>query len=327
MSILWCGGEDIDFPNASTIPVETGSTTFRSGYGRCSVRFTASPYVYYKSTTFSGGGVTSCWLSVWWKIDTANAGRMKIGIGKLGTDKGIFLGPATSSGGKVSVATWDGSTRTELAASASTVLINNTLQKIDMQLSSYGGSSTIRVYVDGVLALTFTGDSSISGVSDFDIVVIYTHLSGSGTEYFSEMIVATTDTRAMSLVTHYPNGAGDANAWTGAYTDIDETTISDADLIVVDSDAQDAQFGLSNLPSSSVNVIATKIAARALKTSSATVGTLKLGVKSGGTVDVDAGQALASGWQTYERYMTQWNAAAITPTLLDAAQINFRSAT
>lgn len=43
------------------------------------------------------------------------------------------------------------------------------------------------------------------------------------------------------------------------------------------------------------------IAARGEKTSGSPIGTLKLGWKTGGTVNVDAGHSLTTAWACYER--------------------------
>lgn len=193
-----------------------------------------------------------------------------------------------------------------------------------MELVNYGENATVRLYVNGVCMLTYTGDVSLAGVSFLDCVCLgpVTNFSC----FLSEIIVSSTDTRILSLKTYVPLAAGDTNTWTGAHTDIDETVISDADTVYVDSTAQDAQFNLSATPAGTFAVDAIRIVARACKTVDAAVGTVALGVKSGGIVDVDAGHALTTAWATYERLTPTINGAQLTTALLDALQLNLRSA-
>lgn len=327
MSLLWAGGEDIDFPNGSTIAVSTGAANFRSGYARCALMFQASAGQIYKSVVFPGGGVTDCWLSFRWRIDAVNAGRMKIGLGKSGTNKGIFLGPATGAATKISVSTYDGSTRTELGASDAGVIQNYTLQRVDMQLTDYGADAVIKVWVNGALVLTVDADCSISGVSDLDSVFLFSHLSGSGDECFSEIIVADEDTTTFSLVTLAPSSTDGSNQWDGGYGDIDETSLSDSDLVYTDTADEDGLFGLTDTPSGSFSVKGIVISARACKSADASIGTLELGVKSGGTSDVDAGRALTTTWETYNRIAATINGSALTTAAADSMLLDLQSET
>jgi hypothetical protein len=224
----------------------------------------------------------------------------------------------------VALIKYDGTTKTELAAEVGDSLTNITLHKLDMQLINYGATATVNVYVDGVLVITYTGDVTVSGVTALDSVFLgVCSLNGAD---ISEIIVADEDTRNLSLVTMAPNGAGDTQDWTGAYTDIDEITLDDADLIYTDVAAKDQQCNLINIPSGSFACKAVKISARATKSVDASIGTLKLGIKSG-TVDVDAGHALTTGWVTYERLMlvNPVGGLAFTVAELNALQGDFQS--
>jgi hypothetical protein len=152
----------------------------------------------------------------------------------------------------------------------------------------------------------------------------------SGGNYFaSELIVADADTRSMSLVTMALNATGDANNWTtGTFASINPVTINDANVIAVNTTGQDFQANCIDLPSGSFSVLAVKVAARAEVTAGSTPTSLKMGVKTGGTVNVDGGRSPTSGFLTYERLMTQnpVTSAAWLQSAMNALQLDLQSA-
>ena len=80
MSILWCGGEDIDFPNGNAVSVTNNSGFWsRSGYTRCSL---SSSGGISKSTYFPGGPVTSAWITFRWRPDNS-AKTVGVGAGQM----------------------------------------------------------------------------------------------------------------------------------------------------------------------------------------------------------------------------------------------------
>lgn len=325
--IYWMGGEDLDFSFGDALTFGSAAGRFRSGYARGYIYPTLSNTLA-KSNIFSGGEITSGWLAsqYWWSDEVTN--RRKVGFGKSGTTKGLYWGHSNTAANKIALFKYDGATMTQLAAESGNTFIGYTLHKICMSIVSYGASATVKVYVDTTEVISYTGDVSISGVSGFDSVFI----SSQGDSYpqnqdHSEIMVADGDIRAISVVTVAPNAAGDANQWDGGvYSDIDETTIDDNDLVYVNSADKDAQFNLGNLPTTQLRIISTKIVARAWKSADASVGTLKLGVKSGGSVDVDAGRSLTTSPVSYERLAATFNGSVLTPTLANALQLDLRSA-
>jgi len=321
MTILWCGGEDIDFPNGSMVTV-TGASHARTGFARGAVYCGA----YGRSNPFTGGAVTSIRLLfnvyIGW---TPAASVLFCGVIKDSeSNSGLWIGSSTSSGTKVALFKYDGTTKTQVSAETYNSLVDG-IRRIDVEIMNYGSSATINVYCDLALVISYTGDVSISGVSNFSAV----GLGGLVNIELSEIIVADEDTRTFSLVTNAPSAAGTTSAWTaGAYTDIDETTINDATVAYTDTADVNQQFNLINTPTGDFSVKAVKIAARATKSADASVGTLKLGINSGGTVNVDAGQSLTTGWGTYERYMqvNPITTNAFTEAEIDALQLNIQSA-
>jgi hypothetical protein len=192
-----------------------------------------------------------------------------------------------------------------------------------IQVINFGSNGTVNIWINGVRIINYTGDliQSGSGMTAIDSV----QFSGqSGYCMISEIIAANRDTRAFSLRTHIPNGAGDSNSWTGAYTDIDEDATSDADLIYVNTDNQDALFAVADAPSGSFNCRGIKIAARSSSPYGSVANAIKLGVKSG-TIDVGDAIPLPESWETKERWAATINGSALTVSELNSMQLAFRS--
>jgi hypothetical protein len=331
MTILFCGGEDIDFQNqvGSGITVSTSGGTFRSGYARCTIKCAVAGNATVRSNAFPGGAITSAWLH--FMADNTfswNSAAMLLGLANTaaGNGSGIYVG--ANSSGKLTLYKWDGTTLTSLASGTSTLATNTVLQ-FDMHLASYGGSSTVAIYVGGssTAEVTYSGSTAISGVSNLDCV----GLAGNAlSTAMSEIIVADADTRAMSLVTMAPNAAGDNNNWTaGTFSSINPTTINDANVISVNTTAQDFQANLIDLPSGSFSIGAIKVAARAQLTAGATPTQLKVGVRTASTNYPGTALTPATGaWTTLESFLATDPAtsAAWLQSVMNALQLELQSA-
>ena len=329
MSLIWAGGEDMDFtwPTSGFYQLDTGDR-YRPGYSRHALTTLAVAGVA-KSNPFPGGAVTSCWYSVQFKWLGGIVTSMQfVGLGdSTTTDKGLYIGVSSTSTSKYALGTYDGSTWTELAVESGTS-ITTSLVKLDMQLINYGATATVNVYLNTALIITFTGDITISGVSGFDPVFVVG--STSSNISVSEHTVCTTDTRSFSLVTQYLNAAGDSNQWGGAYTDINESTLNDATIIYTNTDSQIGLFNLSELPSGSFTVRGSMIAARCTKTSDSSISQVKLGVKSGGTTTVDSGHSPSvATFNSFNRIMdvNPVTSVAFTQSEMGSLQLALESAT
>lgn len=321
--ILWCGGEDVDFPNGGSVTPSTTSGYFRAGYARCALTNSGSQMI---SAAFPGGLVTSVWLSVQyyrasnvatWIIGLSGGTNFPSGLYIYDNGGGVQLNNVYSSAGHV-------------LASESGSSINGTgvMYKLDMHVLNYGASSTVTIYVNGATTpvVNYSGSTAISGMSGYDRVGTGNSL---GNSWFSEWIVADEDTRTMSLVTMAPNGAGTTDLWTGTYTNVNPVTINDASYVNTNVTGQDEQFNVIDLPSGTWTVKAVKAVARAaVSAGSPTATQLAIGVNSGGTVNVGSNIALTGSFVNYERLMTTnpVSGSAWAQSDMNPLQIDLRSA-
>jgi hypothetical protein len=348
MSILWCGGEDIDFPNGIAVSVDLNPIIrYRPAYARCSL-YEVGNGALARSVLF--GPVTSVWVTAQLSFYDLglNLGPTLFGLGKSGTGGGIFIGNTSKTvsflvsdlvsypqlgvnvgdGNKLSLYKCDGTTVTRLGSEVGYSIADYILYRLDMQIVGIGLASTINVYWDGALVISFSGDASMTGIANLDSVCSQLPFI-QPTTYFSEVIVTDEDTRAMSLCTLPPAGPGTTENWTGAYTDINEIAIDDATVVTTNNPAsEDWQATLGPLVAGGLGVRALMIAARTASPAGSAATKVGLGVNSGGTVNSGALQApVGASWTTLERLMPlnpitglAWTAADV-----NALQLNLRS--
>ncbi|WP_413612345.1 hypothetical protein [Bdellovibrio sp. HCB-110] len=324
-TILWAGGEEGDF-SGGTLCLEASNGIWRGGYARGALYNCGSGIG--KSVAFSGGTITSGWLSSqvrFWGIPTSTK---LFGFGKLGTDDGIFVGIASSNQYKVAIWKVDGGSWTELASAAAASFSNGPIFKIDMQVINYGSSGTVNVYINASAnpVLTYTGNISTAATSNLNgVFAVGPNNNSSG---MSEIIASDADTRLLSLASLTPNAAGDTNQWTGAYTDIDETTVNDTDLINTATSGNVFQCNLSALPTGSWQVHGIKITARGT-TVGGGISSIALGVKTNGSSHTQTPVSQSAVWSPFETSVYTTNpitSGAWTATEINALQIHIQSA-
>jgi hypothetical protein len=296
MTILWCGGEDVDFPNGAA-PVLVGDSKYFRSNTTARVALTSSTQnVPIKSTIFPSGGITSGWLTFrTWESTYAN--YKWAGFGRSGPNVwALCVGNSSSNALKLALWKLDGTTWTELSTETGASIGYTIGVKYDIQIIDYGSNATVNVYRNGALLITYTGSIAAVGVSNIDSVWAFGDLSGQWC--ISEIIVADEDTRIMQLDTIAPSAAGDTNSWTGSYTDIDETTLSDTDKLYTSTADADVQVNLTGMPAGSYTPLAVKLTTRFANPS--TQYGLQQGVKTNGTVSLSATQQSVGYWGSKE---------------------------
>jgi hypothetical protein len=327
MSILWCGGEDVDFPNGAAISTVTTSTYFRSAYARCNIA-AASGYAY--SNAFSGGAITSGWFHFQLGFFPENSNGSQrgsalcAGLGNTASgSSGIYVWSTAGFG--LGIAKYDGTTVTVLASGANSTIPNTiNVQQCDLQILNYGASSTITLYVNGVQSCQFSGNSAIAGLSNFNCVNLWTSPSGNfgAPACGSEFIVAdsTEPTVSMGLKTCAPVATGTTAAWTGVVGNANPTAIADNNAVYVNATTQDEQFTQGGLPSGTWAVRLVKVTSRGAASAGATATKFTPGFNIAGTVTLVGGTTHTPGtsftnfedyWTTNPATSTGWVAADV----------------
>lgn len=286
MVIYWAGGEDIDFLTLGSSGTNTTAGYFRSGWARCAIAVAPSG-ANAKSYPFPGGALTSAWLSFHCYINASLSALNNaiVGFGLSGTNSFVGLGTTSASASRVSLVTYNGSSVTVLASEAGNSWgTAGVSTKFDMQLTSYGATSTVNVYANGNLIISFSGSTAIAGMADFDSVFLGSGFTTNGCE-LSEFIVADSDTRAiMGLNTLALTGAGTTDAWSNnTYTNINGINYSDASPAYSNTNGQDQEYAVGTAQPAVFSVVAVVQSARMAASSGSTPTHVKLGYGSGGT--------------------------------------------
>jgi hypothetical protein len=330
MSILWCGGEDLDFPNGAGITSDQTAGHFRSAYSRCDIRAAGSNGSLSWSNPLAGGQVSSCWLSTQLEYNNSGiTGARMIGLMLASTadGHGLWICTGSSSSARAAICTFDGTTLTQLAVGSFDIWPSNTViqGKLDMQLISYGASATVNVYWNGAFYCSYSGNvvvGSLSGVDSVGLNGIMANSVG-----YSEILVTNEDTRSMSLMTMAPTGLGTTDSWTGPYTSVNPVVINDTNTVYTNTAAQDEQFNITDLPAGTFGIQVVKVIARASKASSSTPTQISLGFNNGGTVAVATAHALSSAFGTIEDFfaLNPVTSAAWLQSDMNALQLDLRS--
>jgi hypothetical protein len=320
MAILWCGGEDIDFPTNPLV----GLSGFRAGYARCSLSASAGTM---RSVAF--GPLTSLWMSMQVSGNNLAASVRMFGLMNSGANSGLWVGSSAASATKIALIKYYGvtATATELAAETlNSWAAGNVTGKLDVEVVNYGASAAVTVFWNGAAVIAFSGNAAVPDMTDIDQAA-QTGNSGATSTVISEVVIADQDTRAFSLVTLAPNAAGTTDNWTGAFTDVNETTVNDATVVSTNTATQDEQFNLTDLPSGAFAIKAVKEAMRAANTAGAAATDVALGINSGGSVDAGSPAGLTTAFATYERLMlvNPVTGIAFTTAEINALQVNLRS--
>lgn len=329
-TVLWMGGEDLDFQAGDPICTNTAASSYRSGYARFSVYACGPNFkISRASTAFNGGPVTSVWISGR-AIHTFNDNPARsFGVGRTGKQSSLWVGNTSGNGFRTSLWKYDGTTWTNLASESNQSISVGTITKFDMEIVSYGATATVRVYVNGGFSpiITYTGDVTGGGATDLDQMVVSGQLGGAQTVFSSELLASNTDTRLMSVVTHAPNLAGTTTAWTGAFTDVNENTINDATIVTSATSAQNEQFQLTDLPSGSFSVQSVRLSSRSSSTGAGISG-YSLGVFTNAAVSVPSPISLTPAWTPIETYysINPITSSVWTPSEINSLQMNMQSA-
>lgn len=262
-AILWAGGEDISVNTIGTLfnttngasggyytafsrvalQVQNGTSTADPPTNRIQTpTFTASSSLWIHAVFQAGSSVTT----------TNNAQGLLIrspdGVGR------VYLRQTGTSGTlKLSIANAARSF-TDLVTLTGTFAAN-TLYTLDMQVPyTCGGGDVTNIYLNSVLAGTYTGSlctDSATTLNQVEFMQLNNAASGAGNcensnsapSCWSQMIVASEDTRSMSLATLTLQGAGATQAWTpNTLANVNKPVINDASFVSTSSNNQISEW-------------------------------------------------------------------------------------
>lgn len=309
MAILGVWAEDQDFPAATRSAAFSSAGVGRTGYGRAAISLTNS------SSDAIGAPIASPVTSVWLSAQVSfnglgTTGFRFLGAGRSGYNGGIWIRTGTTTPAKVALVKVDESgTQTDLASESGASLVTGSWRKFDILIESFGATGRVRVYFAGGTdpIIDYSGDLTwATGPTNLDVPRLR-FAYASAYAHFSEIIMAesTMDTRTMSVVTLYPNGAGAGNTFdSGTYAEIDDGILAnDADILASGTSGQHAELALSNLPAGTFDVLAVKVCTRAVRGATGPAQ-LKIGIRDNTSgINVDAGRSLATAWGEYTRFM------------------------
>ena len=332
-TLLFVGGELEDFilsKQSSDIFAGTSGGYYRPTYSRGYVgmnppntnfiwaNFTASTT--FAVTTRCAGQVDSSW---------ATTPFLTLGVGANARLRLRRTTAAQTSG--LTLEKFDGTTATSLVVSTATYAAT-TIHKIDVLVDSYGATGRVRVFINNALFIdTGVMDITAGGATSLDRLSLIGFYASSFATYYSEVVVATEDTRPLSVLTLAPNGLGDLNSHaSGGYADIDELTGSESDVAVLDTAGQMFSVHTTGVPSA-----ATGFAVRGVKLMSAAArgstgpSRLALGVRTNGTNAFAPSLSLDTGYSNNSITLTTnpVTGAAWTAAELELLQLAFKAET
>jgi len=259
-TILFAGGEDIDTTFVGAVSITTTAGQFRAGYGRAALSVIGSnspsdpPAVRFQTPTFANQG--TIWVHAEHIASATTSSTAQQSVRIFGSDGNpAILVRGTGTAGQVKISTRNtAGTITDLVTCTNGAWPLAALNKIDISLV-YAVSGSVTMYANGTSICTFSGDVTTNSRTLVNQVEFAGNGSASTTTSWSELIVATTDTRNMNLVTLAPVANGNTMAWSGVVGSVNPTTISDASNINTGSNSQIAEFTVGSLPAGLFQVL------------------------------------------------------------------------
>ena len=323
MSIIWCGGEEIDWEVRSGCSMTATPGYYRSDYSRGAITAAISGYYWHRLPQ----EYTTLWYThrAYNTFRDANMNTVVFGQGEPSIANSVLGLDLGGTGGKMRLFTYDGAPKSVLQTSGYTYTVSS-IVKIDIKISNYGASGRVQVWLDSVLHIDYSGDITDGGATALDFVGGYS-LTSLPSSYVSEVIVADESTFGMSLRTLAPNAAGDNNDWTGAYTDIGEFVLSDADVISTSNPGDDFQCNLLGMPPGNFSIKGVRVAARG--SDSAQQLAAKVGIRTNSTNYLGGARSLLAAWQTFAEIWTvnPDTSSPFTGSEIDALQLAISTVT
>ncbi len=258
-TVLFAGGEDTDFTFHGSYAVSTNSGYFNSGFARSAftVGGGGEPQVNYAmSPTFTANSV------IWFHARPYGSSATQYApadLVKVYSPDGVarILVRSVSTGlYKISTGNAAG-TFTDLVTMSS-ACFNSLVHGFDLYIN-YAVSGEVTLYCDGVSVADYTGNvttNSATQLNQFSLGDDCCSTGGQASQEWSELIVATTDTRNMRLVTLAPAANGNTHSFdTGAASNVNETTLNQATVDASGTSGQIQEYTVGSLPTGTFSVL------------------------------------------------------------------------
>lgn len=321
MTIYFMGGEMPSFvPSDGTGTEVTTATSFDSGFSRCSVRPGSTTNIY--TSTPALALPDEFYMHLYLGRDSTG-GSTSPAFSYFASGVEVFRLLRNSATGVSTTATYQMQARIAgvMTNVGSAVTVNNlSSHHFDVYIDGNTASGTATLYVAGTEQESAAADlSSVTGIDE-----VRYYFGG----YVSQVVIADEPTIGWRLLTRYPNGAGAATAWTGAYTDVDEIVYDDADFCNSSTNGQIEQFTQTGPAITGYSVRAVGVYARAKCGASGPVN-LQIGLRVSSTDYFSSSKALSVGYSAYgEIWETNpATAAAWLSTGIDAIQPSIKAVT
>lgn len=226
MTILFVGSEDIDFTGYVTADASSG---FDAAYSRAGVIPTISAVTggILPANAFAAPQ-NEVWLHIYGGNPTQSGTSLGYFLSFSNASKTRAIGVKKSSQGNNAQIFCDNGSGTELLGTAFTFA--SSPGEYDLHAKITGTAVLVEVFKDSILIKT----ENFTLVSTYSLTSFELAAQGPTPSWslkFSQVVAATESTIGWKVFTRPPTGDGAEVGWTGAYTNVDEPTLDNADLI------------------------------------------------------------------------------------------------
>lgn len=173
--------------------------------------------------------VTEAWVHTHSRIEATNgAVNGNNTIIRQGTTEIVRLAQISSKATGVHFQYYNGSAWVDIQLS---VAADDTLKRYDIHSKIDASAGFFDLYIDKVLVVSFSGDTTQSGASAVDNAV-FSGCDGSQDHFLSEVAIKTTSTLSARVETLRVDGDGVNTDGTGSYQDLDDNIANDDTTIV-----------------------------------------------------------------------------------------------
>lgn len=274
-------------------------------------------------------GVTSLIYGGLWRVTSGSNGLNDRYNLRLGSNYGYHLCITVDENGKVILRRGTNTNGTWLAESNNAPITFNNWHYVEIRATLDDSAGVGQIWVDGVQAINFTGDTR-NGGSDTEWSSVY-HGRWDGIWDFAQIYLAsaTTPLGPVRPVLLYPSGNGNSSGMTGSDADqvdnyllVDETTPNDdTDYVAASTEGTKDTYAMGDMPAGTYTIHGVQAVSYARKTDTGTKY-IRPVVRTNSTDYVGSSAPLGESYDTH-MYIWETNpntASAWTKSEVDALE-------